>query len=88
MTKRETLIMILSKLVPYWSPAEWFLMIIKNNEDQDLNDVLYGMITKEIKTIKNDKKVNDMKKTLNIIKEKEEVDSEWYKYLEDLIDNL
>ena len=87
-SKKETLIKILTSLIPYRSPAEWFLILIENNEDEALIDALYDLITKEIRTIKNNKNMNDMKEALNKIKEKEEANSEWYKYLEDLIDNL
>lgn len=89
--KKETLIKVLESLVPYWSMAEWFLTIVKNNEDNKLNDALYEMITKEIKEIKviNDKaKINNIKEKLKKIKEKEGKESKEYKYLEDLIDNL
>ena len=90
-TKKETLIKVLESLVPYWSMAEWFLTIVKNNEDNRLNDALYEMITKEIKEIKviNDKaKINNIKEKLKKIKEKEGKETKEYKYLEDLIDNL
>ena len=88
LNKKKVLQETLNVLVQYRGPAEWFLMLIENNEDEALNDALYDMIAKEIRTIKNNKNMNDMKEALNKIKEKEEANSEWYKYLEDLIDNL
>ena len=87
-TKKETLLKVLESLVPYWSQAEWFLMIVKNNEDDSLNDAIYDMITKEIKGIKDKSKMENIKDTLKKIREKEEAYNEGYKDLDNLINNL
>ena len=57
-TKKETLVKVLESLIPYWAQAEWFLMIVKNDEDDSLNDAIYDMITHEIKGIKGDSYLN------------------------------
>ena len=87
-TKKETLLKVLENLVPYWAQAEWFLMIVKNNEDNSLNDAIYDMITKEIKGIKDKSKMENIKDTLKKIRGKEEAYNEGYKDLDNLINNL
>jgi hypothetical protein len=63
-------------------------MIVKNNEDNSLNDAIYDMITKEIKGIKDKSKMENIKDTLKKIREKEEAYNEGYKDLDNLIKNL
>ena len=87
-TKKETLLKVLESLVPYWAQAEWFLIIVKNDEDDSLNDAIYDMITKEIKGIKDKSKMGNIKDTLKKIREKEEAYNEGYKDLDNLINNL
>jgi len=87
-TKKETLLKVLESLVPYWAQAEWFLMIVKNDEDDSLNDAIYDMITNEIKGIKDKSKIENIKDTLKKIREKEEAYNEGYKDLDNLIKNL
>ena len=87
-TKKETLLKVLESLVPYWAQAEWFLMIVKNDEDDSLNDAIYDMITNEIKGIKDKSKMENIKDTLKKIREKEEAYNEGYKDLDNLINNL
>jgi len=87
-TKKETLVKVLESLVPYWAQAEWFLMIVKNDEDDSLNDAIYDMITNEIKGIKDKSKMGKIKDTLKKIREKEEAYNEGYKDLDNLINNL
>ena len=87
-TKKETLLKVLESLVPYWAQAEWFLMIVKNNEDDSLNDAIYDMITNEIKGIKDKSKMENIKDTLKKIREKEEAYNEGYKDLDNFINNL
>jgi len=87
-TKKETLLKVLESLVPYWAQAEWFLMIVKNDEDDSLNDAIYDMITNEIKGIKDKSKMGNIKDTLKKIREKEEAYNEGYKDLDNLINNI
>lgn len=87
-TKKETLLKVLESLVPYWAQAEWFLIIVKNDEDDSLNDAIYDMITNEIKGIKDKSKMGNIKNTLKKIREKEEAYNEGYKDLDNLINNL
>jgi hypothetical protein len=63
-------------------------MIVKNDEDDSLNDAIYDMITNEIKGIKDKSKMENIKDTLKKIREKEEVYNEGYKDLDNLINNL
>ena len=35
---KDALIIILKTLIPYWDLAEWFLEIVQNTEDEDLNN--------------------------------------------------
>lgn len=87
-TRKETLLKVLESLVPYWDQAEWFLMIVKNNEDDSLNDAIYDMITNEIKGIKDKSKMGNIKDTLKKIRDREEAYNEGYKDLDNLINNL
>jgi hypothetical protein len=63
-------------------------MIVKNDEDDSLNDAIYDMITNEIKGIKDKSKMENIKDTLKKIREKEEAYNEGYKDLDNLIKNL
>jgi hypothetical protein len=63
-------------------------MIVKNDEDDSLNDAVYDMITNEIKGIKDKSKMENIKDTLKKIREKEEAYNEGYKDLDNLIKNL
>jgi hypothetical protein len=63
-------------------------MIVKNDEDDSLNDAIYDMITNEIKGIKDKSKMGNIKDTLKKIREKEEAYNEGYKDLDNLINNL
>lgn len=93
MTKREALIMILSKLVPYWDMAEWFLLIVKEEWNDDLVNLIYGDILKKIRNITSINQRTEMKNVLELIKEKsaismrkDEQDAE--NILNDFINNL
>ena len=93
MTKREALIMILSKLVPYWDMAEWFLFIVKEEWNDDLVNLIYGDILKKIRNITSINQRTEMKNVLELIKEKsaismrkDEQDAE--NILNDFINNL
>ena len=93
MTKREALIMILSKLVPYWYMAEWFLFIVKEEWNDDLVNLIYGDILKKIRNITSINQRTEMKNVLELIKEKsaismrkDEQDAE--NILNDFINNL
>jgi hypothetical protein len=63
-------------------------MIVKNDEDDSLNDAIYDMIANEIKGIKDKSKMENIKDTLKKIREKEEAYNEGYKDLDNLIKNL
>jgi len=93
MTKREALIMILSKLVPYWDMAEWFLLIAKEEWNDGLIDLIYCDILKNIRNINSINQRTEMKNVLELIKEKsaismrkDEQDAE--NILNDFINNL
>lgn len=87
--KKKTLQKILEALVPYWDMAEWFLLIIKENNNEKLIDTLFETITKEIKSIINKKNRKDIKKALENIKYKEQKEKkEENKYLDSLLNNI
>ena len=93
MTKREALIMILSKLVPYWDMAEWFLLIVKEEWNDDLVNLIYGDILKKIRNITSINQRTEMKNVLELIKEKSAIsmrkdEQEAENILNDFINNL
>ena len=93
MTKREALVMILSKLVPYWDMAEWFLLIAKEEWNDGLIDLIYGDILKNIRNINSINQRTEMKNVLELIKEKSAIsmrkdEQEADNILNDFINNL
>lgn len=87
--KKETLEKILKALTPYRDMAEWFLSLLDNNEDENIMDSLYDIITNEIKKINNENDRENIKKSLKKIKEQEEKErEEENEYLENLINNI
>ena len=69
--------------------AEWFLLIIKENNNEKLIDTLFETITKEIKSIINENNRKDIKKALENIKDKEQKEKkEENKYLDSLLNNI
>ena len=85
--------MILSKLVPYWDMAEWFLLIVKEEWNDDLVNLIYGDILKKIRNITSINQRTEMKNVLELIKEKSAIsmrkdEQEAENILNDFINNL
>ena len=94
MNKKQTLIDILTKLIPYRELAEWFLALVKETHDEDFIQSLFFLIKKQISSIKDEqekqsivaqiKKIKiDKSKEIEVTQnDKEEAD----KILDDLVD--
>ena len=54
MTQKELLILVLTKLIPYWDLAEDFLVLVKGTEDSGFIQELYLLITTQISSIQNE----------------------------------
>jgi len=87
--KKQILQKILEAIVPYWKLAEWFLLILNEEWNDELIEQLHNIIKEEIKNINNEKDRNNIKQALQKIQKKEcqekQRDDE---YLEDLINNI
>ena len=87
--KKETLKKILEALVPYRELAQWFLLLLKEDWNDEIKENLYQIIINEIRQIKDENKIKKIKKSLKIIKEKELKEKIVEdKYLNDLINNI
>ncbi len=95
MSKKQILIDVLTRLIPYRELAEWFLVLVKETQDEDFIQSLFFLIKKQISTIKDKqekqsivsqikkiKKVKSQEKDVTQ-KDKEEAD----KILDDLVDD-
>lgn len=70
--KKETLKKVLEALIPYRDMAEWFLLLLNEDWNEDLKEELYQEILKQIKEIKSSSQQEKIKKALNQLKEKSE----------------
>ena len=87
--KKQALQKILEALIPYRDMAEWFLLLLENNKDENIINTLYNTIINEIKNINNENDRKNIKKSLEKIKEQEEKEKkEENEYLKDLINNI
>ena len=68
--KIQVLKKILEALIPYWEMAEWFLLILNEEWNNDLKENLYQNIIKEIKNINSKTQQENIKNTLKNLKEK------------------
>lgn len=87
--KKELIKKVLEALIPYRNMAEWFLIILQNEWNNEIKETLFENIINEIKNINNENDRNKIKSTLEKIKEQEnkEKEEEW-KYLDELINNI
>ncbi len=87
--KKELIKKVLEALIPYRNMAEWFLIILQNEWNDEIKETLFENIINEIKNINNENDRNKIKSTLEKIKEQEnkEKEEEW-KYLDELINNI
>jgi predicted component of type VI protein secretion system len=91
--KKQALQKILEALIPYWDMAEWFLLILKEEWNDELKEKLYQNIIKEIRNINSKTQQENIKNALQKLKEKteqttraDEEDAE--KMLDDFINNI
>lgn len=91
--KKQALQNILEALIPYWDMAEWFLLILQEEWNNELKENLYENIIEEIKNINSETQQENIKNALQKLKEKseqttkaDEEDAE--KMLDDFINNI
>jgi predicted component of type VI protein secretion system len=91
--KKQALQKILEALIPYWDMAEWFLLILQEEWNDELKEKLYQNIIKEIRNINSKTQQENIKNALQKLKEKteqttraDEEDAE--KMLDDFINNI
>lgn len=91
--KKESLKTILTALIPYWNLAEWFLTIVKETDDEELENQILSMIYKWIKSITSQKDRAKIKKKINEIQKKNDFENqkdqeEADKILDEFINNI
>lgn len=87
--KKETLQKILEALIPYRDMAEWFLLLINEEQNDELIENLYQEILKNMKNIKSKGQEEKIKAALQKLKEKsEKVTKTDEKEAEKMLDNL
>jgi hypothetical protein len=91
--EKDAIIIILKSLIPYRDQAEWFLEIIQNTNNEELENKLINIIYQKVKTIKSNKEIESIKKNILLIhnkyeyiEEKDKEDAE--RFLDDFIDNI
>jgi len=91
--KKQTLQKILTALISYWEPAEWFLILLNETQNDELIEKLYHEILKNIKEIKSKWQQEQIKTALEKLKENSEQvikadENEANKMLDDFINNI
>lgn len=91
--KIQALQKILEALVPYWEMAEWFLLILQEEWNDELKENLWQNIIKEIKNITSKTQQENIKNALQRLKEKSEQatkadEDEAEKMLDDFINEI
>ncbi len=91
--KKQTLQRILEALIPYWDLAEWFLIIIEQSNDEELENQILSMIYKWVKSITSEKdrikikkKINETQKENDFANQKDQEEAD--KILNDFINNI
>ena len=86
---KQELQRIIEALIPYRDMAEWFLILLQEEWNNELIKRIYERIITEIKSINSEKKKKNIKKGLKKLKEKEQKEKQnENEYLEDLINNI
>lgn len=67
--KKQVLLKILEALTQYWDLAEWFLLLLSQEENPVLEENLYKVILKEIKNINSEIQKEKIKNALQKLKE-------------------
>ena len=91
--QKESLKTILKALIPYWNLAEWFLTIVEQTNDKELENQILSMIYKWVKSITSEKdrtkiknKINEMQKKNDFENQKDQEEAD--KILDDFINNI
>lgn len=91
--KKQALQRILEALIPYWDLAEWFLLLLNEEWNDELIEKLYQQILSEIMKITSEEQQEKIKTALQRLREKsdattksDEEDAE--QMLNDFIDNI
>ncbi len=91
--KKQALQKILEALVPHWHLAEWFLLLLQEGWNDELEGKLYQNILREIRNINSESQQENMKTALERLKENAEIiskrdEKDAEEMLNDFIDNL
>ena len=91
--KNQALQKILKSLIPYREMAEWFLLILQEEWNDELKEKLYQNIIKEIRNINSKTQQGNIKNALQKLKEKTEQttkadEDEAEKMLDDFINEI
>lgn len=70
--KQQTLKKILEALIPYRDMAEWFLLILQEEWNDELKENLYKIIIEEIRNINSKTQQENIKNTLQKLKKESE----------------
>lgn len=92
-SKKQALQEILEALIPYREMAEWFLLILQEEWNDELKEKLYQNIIKEIRNINSKTQQGNIKNALQKLKEKTEQttkadEDEAEKMLDDFINEI
>jgi hypothetical protein len=68
MTKKDLLILVLTKLLPYWDLAQGFLILVQESADAKFVEELYLLINQQISAIQDDHKKQEVILQLQKIK--------------------
>lgn len=93
MRKKELLIQILDRLIPYRNLAEGFLLLVKESEDSEFINEIYQLLLVNMKKISSQQIKGKIQKNIEELKAKEsKLQAEEYAEIEhifdDLLDNL
>jgi len=91
--KRQALQKILEALTPYREMAEWFLLLLTEEWNDEIGEKLYQEILKEIKKINSGTQQEKIKSALEKLKEKSDEttkadENEAEQILDDFINNI
>ena len=91
--KRQALQKILEALIPYREMAEWFLLLLTEEWNDEIGEKLYQEILKEIKNINSGIQQKKIKSALEKLKEKSDEttkadENEAEQILDDFINNI
>jgi hypothetical protein len=68
MIKKDLLVLVLTKLLPYWDFAQGFLILVQESEDAKFVEELYLLISQQISAIQDDHKKQEVILQLQKIK--------------------